>query len=111
MDVKDWYTVEFDSDYVRLSASPPERQPWIQEFRWADIERICFRAEGLAVSDGIYVFTGERPESYAIPIEARGGQEFWAEIIKRGLFDAALAIRSAASTSGVFCWPPQEQEG
>ncbi len=77
MDVNDWYTVEFDSVGVRLSASPPDGQPWTQELRWADVERVCFKAEDFTVSDGIYIFTNQRPESYAIPIQARGGQELW----------------------------------
>jgi hypothetical protein len=106
MDVSDWYIVEFDPDIVRLSASPSGRQPWTQEFRWADIERICFKAEDFTASDGIYVFTNQRPESYAIPIKARGGQDLWDEMMRRGLFDAQVAVKAAASVSGLFCWPP-----
>ena len=108
MDVNDWYTVEFDSESVRLSASPPDGQPWTQELRWADVERVCFKAEDFTVSDGIYIFTNQRPESYAIPIQAHGGQELWDEIIRRGLFNAALAIEAATSAGGMFCWPPAE---
>ncbi len=76
--------------------------------RWANVERVCFKAEYFAVSDGIYIFTDQRPESYAIPIQARGGQELWNEIVRCGLFDAALAIKALTSTEGLFCWPPQE---
>jgi hypothetical protein len=71
---------------------------------------VCFKAEGLGVSDGIYVLTSARPESYAIPIEARGGAELWDEILRRKLFDAELAIETASATSGVFCWPPDDAE-
>lgn len=105
--VSEWFAVEFDSEVVRVAAEPPGRKPWSQQFRWSDIERICFKAEGLTTSDGIYVFTRLRPESFAIPIEARGGQEFWAEVIDRGLFDPELAIQAASSTGGTFCWPPE----
>ena len=108
MDVREWYTVEFDADNIRLKANPPGGQPWSQELRWADIDRVCFVAEDFTVSDGIYLFTNQRPESYAIPVEAQGGQRLWGEIIERGLFDAALAVHAATSTGGVFCWPPPE---
>ena len=63
------------------------------------------------VSDGIYVFTSERPESYVIPTEASGGQDFWFEILRRQLFDAKLAGEAAASRGGLYCWPPQESPG
>lgn len=108
--VSEWFGVEFDQEVVRLSAEPLGEEPWSQQFRWADIERICFRVEDITVSDGIYVFTRTRPESFAVPIEARGGKELWEEILSRGLFDAELAIEAAASTEGVFCWPPMPTE-
>ena len=56
-------------------------------------------------SDGIYVFTSDRPESYAIPTEAVGGSELWEEILRRGLFDPTLAIKAARSEEGLYCWP------
>lgn len=108
MPLSDWYTVEFDAEEVRLSASPPGHQAWEQSFRWDTIERVCFEAAGFAVSDGLYIFTSLRPESYVIPIEAVGGQELWFEIIDRGLFDAELAIQAAASAETIFCWPPAD---
>ena len=110
MDVSDWYTVEFDEDTIRMSARPPERDAWTQEICWDLIIRICYKAEGFLASDGIYIFTSERPESYVIPLEATGGQELWGKIIGRGLFDAELAIRAAMSEEGIFCWPPPDAE-
>jgi hypothetical protein len=65
----------------------------------------------MLVSDGIYVFTRERPESYVIPTEARGGGELWSEILRRKLFDATLAIEAASSTGGLYCWPSEEAAG
>jgi len=106
MEVSDWFSVEFDEDVVRLSAEPLEQEPWSQQFRWVDIKRICFKVEDVTTSDGIYVFTKARPESFAIPIEARRGKELWEEILSRGLFDAELAIEAAGSVEGIFCWPP-----
>lgn len=105
--LSEWFTVEFDSDLVRVAADPPGRKPWSEQFSWSDIERICFKAEDFTTSDGIYVFTRLRPESFAIPVEARGGQDFWSEIINRGLFDAELAIQAASSPSGTFWWPSE----
>ena len=104
----EWFLVTFDEQAVYMRAEPPGRPSWFQGFRWDSVVRICFKAEGMYVSDGIYVFTAERPESYAIPTEARGGTELWSEILRRKLFDAALAIEAAGSTGGLYCWPPTE---
>ncbi len=58
--------------------------------------------------DSLYVFVRQRPESYAIPMEAEGGLELFDELIRRKLFDAELAIRAAMATEGLFCWPEGE---
>lgn len=105
----EWFSVTFDDEQVSIRAEPPGKEAWSDELTWSSIERVCFKAEDLGVSDGIYVFTSARPESYAIPIEANGGLEFWDEILRRKLFDAALAIEAASATDGVFCWPPDGQ--
>jgi hypothetical protein len=97
--VSDWYFLTFDDRVVRLEARPPGGEAWVQEFR-------CFLAEDdMWVSDGIYVFTAGRPESHNIPSEASGGNEFWAEVLRRGLFDPQLALRAATSMGALFCWP------
>jgi hypothetical protein len=103
--IASWFRVTWDESTVRLEASPPDRQPWTQEFTWSSVIRVCFKCEGMLVSDGIYVYTSERSASYVVPTEASGGAEFWSEILRRGLFDAELAIRAASSAEGVFCWP------
>lgn len=105
----EWFAVEFDEEAVRIDASPPGRKAWQQEFRWNDIERVCFKAETFGVSDAIYVFTKTRPESYVIPTEAKGGAQFWENVIFRGLFDAELAVKVASAEEGMFCWPPVDQ--
>ena len=104
----EWFFVTFDEQAVHVRAHPPGKPSWSQSFRWESVVRICFKAEDLFVSDGIYVFTNERPESYVIPTEAQGGGELWSEILRRKLFDAALAIEAARSTGGLYCWPPAE---
>ena len=104
-----WFFASFDEQAVRLRAEPPGEQPWSQEFAWNTIIRICFKAEDMCVSDGIYVFTSQRPESYVIPTEASGGDELWKEILRRGLFDSQLAIDAVLSMGGIFCWPPEER--
>jgi hypothetical protein len=108
--LSDWYFVTFDEQVVRVQAQPPGRPAWSQEFRWDSVVRVCFMAEeDMWVSDGIYVFTADRPESYAIPTEASGGTELWREILRRKLFDAELAIETAASDGVLSCWPAEGQ--
>ena len=101
-----WFRVSWDTQRVTLDVAPPGRDAWVAEFAWDTISRVCFKAEGFELSDGVYVFTVLRPESYVIPIEADGGPAFWNEVIRRGLFDAELAIQAASAPEGLFCWPP-----
>ena len=97
----------FDEMRVTLRASPPRSRPWEQTFAWSEVTRICFKSEGKTASDGIYVFTAQRPESFVIPIEAKGGADFWGQVVKRGLFPEDRAISAASSSDGTMtCWPP-----
>ena len=103
--ISQWFFVTFDDRPVYLRAEPPGKPAWSQHFAWSTVVRVCFKAEDVFASDGIYVFTTVRPESYVIPTEAHGGAELWSEILRRKLFDAALAIEAASSTGGLYCWP------
>lgn len=104
--LNEWFHVTFDDQRVYLRAEPPGKEAWTQDFAWDSVVRIAFAAEDYLLSDGIYVFTSQRPESYAIPTEADGGSEVWAEILRRGLFDPKLAIDALCSPGGLFVWPP-----
>ena len=110
MQLDEWYAVEFDAEEVRLSASPPNMTAWQQSFRWDEVVRVCFQSQDFLLSDELYIFTSQRPESYLIPLEASGAAELWGEIIHRGLFDARLAIQAAQSHDELFCWPPIRPE-
>ena len=102
----EWFVVSFDERSVHMRAQPPGMDAWSQEFDWDTVVRVCFKAEDMWVSDGVYVFTSGRPESYVIPTEARGGPEFWSEVLRRRLFDPGLALEAVRSTGGLYCWPP-----
>lgn len=108
MNLSDWLQVSFDSESVHMKANPPEKEGWEQTFYWKDIIRVCFENGDWMSSDTIYVFTSQREESYVIPTEAKGGAEFWAEVIQRQLFDAELAIEMATQAEGFACCPPEE---
>jgi len=105
MTLDEWFRVSWEGDKITLDVAAPGRDPLYAEFEWNSISRVCFKAEGPDLSDGIYVFTMGRPESYVIPIAAAGGAAFWDEVIRRGLFDAELAIEAASAAEGLFCWP------
>ena len=103
--LENWFSVHWDEEYIYRAVSPPGEEAWNDSFKWADIERICFEATDYMYSDDIYIFTTERPESYVIPIEAKGGSALWDLILSKKLFDAELAIKAATSTEGTYCWP------
>ena len=109
--VAEWFGVRCDTSAIYLNARPPGGGSWTTAIPWSSITRVCFKAEGFALSDGILLFTREREASWAVPMEASGGQELWAELIRRGLFDAELAIEAMRAADGVFCWPPVEVAG
>ena len=106
--LSEWFVVTYDDEQIHLQVDPPGRSAWEQSIRWQDITRVCFKAEGLYLSDGIYLFTDRRPESYVIPVEANGGAELWQEILRRGLFDPELAVKAMSAEEGLFCWPDIE---
>lgn len=108
MELRDWYHVRLSDLGIRLEVSPPNQAAWQAELPWADIVRVCFKAEDGLQSDGWYFFTKHRPESYAVPVGADGGEALLDELLKRKLFDAKLAIQAAYANGEVFCWPPIE---
>jgi hypothetical protein len=93
---------------IRLEVSLPGRVPWQADIVWSNIVRVCYKAEDLGLSDGWYIFTRQRSESYAVPVEADGGEKLLDEFLKRKLFDAELAIRAASVIDELFCWPSVE---
>lgn len=101
----EWFFVRFDTDFISLEVSPPDRAAWSAQIEWKRIVRVCFKTGDLFDSDEIYIFTDERPESHLIPTEANGGSALWHEILKRNLFDAETAIAAATSTNELFCCP------
>jgi hypothetical protein len=107
MGVETWFQVTFDDVGVHRAAQPPGREPWSDTLAWADIIRVCLEVEEFVSTEGLYLFSRQRPESYAIPMQADGGPELLQALIERGLFDAQLAIDAAAAESGLFCWPPE----
>ena len=107
MELNQWFRVTFDEAGGRRKVSPPGREAWSDEFAWADVIRVCFKAGDFLEPDELYIFTNQRPESYVIPTEADGGLELLDELIRRKLFDAKLSIEAATSTGELFCWPEE----
>ena len=105
--LSDWFSVRFDDVAIALQVAPADAVAWQAVIPWERIIRVCFRAGDGWDSDVVYVVTDERPESYAIPMDADGGQALWFEILGRKLFDAEMAVVAAAAASGeLFCDPP-----
>lgn len=103
-----WFIVTWDDVSIFRDVSPPGKTPWSDMFRWADIERICFKANDYMDSDDMYFFTKNRAESYVIPTEAKGGNELWDLVLEKKLFDPDLATEAVTSVGGLYCWPPAE---
>ena len=106
-----WFVVITDDQSIHLSVTPPGRPPWQAVLPWNSVTRVCFEAEGPLVSDSLYLFTRLRPESWVVPVEAQGGTALLQELIRRRLFDPALAISAMTALQGVFCWPDESPAG
>lgn len=100
-----WFVVTTDDHSVHLSVTPPGRPAWQADLPWNSFVRVCFAAEDLLTSDGLYLFTSLRPESWVVPVEAVGGSSLLQELISRCLFDPGVAVRAMTALSGYFCWP------
>ncbi len=105
--IENWFQVSFDDATISLDVHPSGKESWSAQIPWTDIIRVCFKAGDYISTDEIYIFTNQRLESYLIPAEATGGFEFWMEIIRRGLFDADLAIKAASAYNEILCWPEE----
>ena len=108
--LSDWFSAGFDDTGIALQVNPPGASAWQATIAWERVTRVCFEAGDWFESDTLYIFTDERPESYAIPIEADGGQALWVELLRRNLFDAGMAVAAAAATNELFCFPPPDQQ-
>jgi hypothetical protein len=110
--IDQWFFVEFDDAKVVMRASPAGKPSWEQSFPWSSVTRVCFKDEGPWSSDGIYVFTSLRPESFVIPTEANGGEAFLQTLTAKGLFPEEVAGRAfTSSNGGLYCWPPERAQG
>lgn len=103
-----WFVVEFDDEAIHIAVRRRLRRSWSADIPWDSIKRVCLECRP-AVSDGIYLFTDLRPESWVVPTDATGGPELWSELIERDLFDADLAIETLGMPSGLACWPPDPE--
>ncbi len=100
-----WFSVSFDSDFITQNVRPPGGEPWVQAFRWNEIERILFVARGGLLSDELYFFTTQRAESFVVPTQAFGGHQLLQELIARKYFDSPEFTRLLLSPSGAYWWP------
>jgi hypothetical protein len=105
-----WFHVTFDDTHIHLDVHPPGRPAWQDTFPWSAIVRVCFKDEGPYVSDGLYIFTTLRPESFVVPTEADGGDALFVALFGRGYFPDEVFRQAISSTDGGFyCWPALEE--
>ena len=104
--LEEWYRVEVSAEEVILDVNPPGKPQWKDSFAWRDVIRICFKDEGPWVSDAFYVWTKHREESYVVPSEASGADDFVDQVINKELFDSDLFQEAMMSSNGGwYCWP------
>jgi hypothetical protein len=103
--------VDFDDERVSLhSRNAGSAQALRVQFAWAAIRRVCFKDNGPMASDVLYVMTADG-RTFAIPLEAVGGGDFWRQLRTREVFPAALHERATLSMDGRFyCWPPAARD-
>lgn len=101
--------VEFDAEEVRVMVLERLEKDWNQSFHWSDVERICFKDEGLSSSDILFIDIKGREKPVAVLTEARGGTKFFGELAERGLFPEEVWRKAMGETGGAMhCWPPKQ---
>ena len=82
---------------------------WNQEFFWGAVTRVCFSDGGISMSDIVFLEVQGLEKPAVVPTEARGGPEFMAELLRRGLFPQEIFKKAVTSTNGgTCCWPPDK---
>jgi hypothetical protein len=85
---------------------------WNQTFRWADVRRVCYKDEGMTASDNILLALKDREHVVVVPVEAKGGAEFFDALCNRGFMPEEVRRKAVSDTSGgIHCWPPYEKNG
>jgi hypothetical protein len=101
--------VEFDEHEIRVRVLARLEPGWNATVAWQDIQRVCFKDEGLSGSDLLFLTARGHPRVVPVLMEAAGGAEFFGEICNRGLFPEALWHQAMGETGGrTHCWPPHD---
>ena len=102
--------IDWDETTVRVRVLDKLEPFWNQEFRWADITRVCFKDEGVFASDIVFLEVAGRDKPVCILTEGRQGPDFMAELFGRGLFPWDVLKKAVSSTNGgMICWPPRDR--
>lgn len=100
-------SISFDEVTVRVVVLAELDAGWNQSFRWSDVERVCFKDEGLYASDLILIQQIGRDKPIVVPTEADGATEFLGALTVRGYFPEQLWKDAVGETNGgLHCWPP-----
>lgn len=102
--LREWYKIICDDSGILLDVHPPAGQAWKQYISWESIERVCYAANDIMISDDIFIFVKGRKHSYQIPAEGSGGAQLWSALLEHELFDTRLALE-AVTGKGLYCWP------
>lgn len=110
MSVGERVSVEFDDTEVRIRVVDDSQHGWNQQFRWADVTRVCFLDGGINDSDYLFISVRERSQRVGVPTEAHGGPELLSALSERGLFPEKVWRKALGETGGgMHCWPPHEE--
>ncbi len=102
----DWYSISFNEQTISFDVRPPNLSPWNATIRWDEISRVCYKTGEFPEPDDIYIFVRNREHSYRIPSTATNAEDLWAEILRRDLFDAEVAVQLLTTSNEIQCFPP-----
>src|SRR5262245_42971815 len=101
--------IDWDETSVRVCVLDELEPFWNQEFRWADVTRVCFKDEGIYASDILFLEVAGRENPICILTEARDGPAFIGQLVVRGLFPEHVFKKAlGCSNGGMICWPSRE---
>jgi len=101
--------VEFDETTVSVKVLAKLEPGWNQSFQWADVERVCFKDEGITSSDVLFIQVKGRTQPIPVLVEAQGGSQFFGALTERRLFPEQVWRKAMGETGGgLHCWPPRQ---
>lgn len=100
-----WIHVIFNALEITMVFDSPKAENWERKFKWDNVTKICYKSYDYGAPNFLYISLSDETEKIILPIDDKGGDSFWEEVKRRGLFDIGRALKAEGSWNTIDCWP------